>query len=166
MSTEVPDLKAIQAEVERNAENPFNRTSPPESGLGEITNDPIIVKAFGREYPIRKFTLGPLYRALPYIAPMGYALRAATKGDAVDAIVTALSVSGESMIGLISIATQEPIEFLEDKDPLDGLDIVVAIVEKNVDCFFEPENVKRLSAAFDRLTSVIQKHGGATLASS
>ena len=126
----------------------------------KIVNEPVPVKAFGRTYMIGKFTMGPLIRALPHIAPLGYLLRSATKADITDMLVTSLSIGGEPALGLISVATSEPLEWLEDKDPLDGLDVLVTIVEKNADYFFVPANLARLKASFARLESVIQRHGG------
>lgn len=132
-----------------------------QSQLEEALNQPQIVKAFGRNYEISRFTMGPLIRALPYLAPLGYVLRSAAQADATEAIVTALHVSGEPALGLISVATSEPIEWFEDKDPIDGLELLTVIVEKNADYFFEPANVERVKAAFARLQSTIQRHGGA-----
>lgn len=132
-----------------------------ESQLKEALNEPETVKAFGREYQISKFTMGPLIRALPYLAPLGYILRSATLSDVTEALVTALHVGGEPAIGLISVATSEPVEWFEDKDPIDGLELLSVIIDKNADYFFEPANVARVKAAFARLQSTIQRHGGA-----
>ena len=143
------------------------KTKPPVerdelSTLKEVINEPVSVKAFGRKYKIQKFTMGPLVRALPYIAPLGYLLRSAGNADPTDMFVTALSVAGEPALGLISVATSEPVEWLEEQDPLEGLDLLTVIVEKNADYFFYPANLARLKAAFGRLESTIQKHGGST----
>lgn len=138
-----------------------DHTSTEQSHLEEVVNGPETVKAFGREYQIGKFTMGPLIRALPYLAPLGYILRSATIADVTEALVTALHVGGEPAIGLISVATSEPVEWFEDKDPIDGLELLTVIIDKNADYFFEPANVERVKAAFARLQSTIQRHGGA-----
>lgn len=143
---EAPNLSAI--------------ASAPTTEAQQIVNEPVTVKAFGRTYRIGKFTMGPLVRALPHIAPLGYLLRSATKADITELLVTSLSIGGEPALGLISVATSEPLEWLEDKDPLDGLDVLVAIVEKNADYFFDQANLARLKTSFAKLESIVQKHGG------
>lgn len=139
-----------------------------QSQAEEIVNIPVLVKAFGREYEIKRFSLGQFARSLNYITPLSAVLQVWARGqqmeraDWVPAIVGALSMSGDSMIGLISVATYEPIEWLEegDKDPFEGIDLLTVIIEKNLD-FFSEKNINRLVAAVERLTPKIQQlYGG------
>jgi hypothetical protein len=130
----------------------------PSSTAAEIVNFPKRVSAFGREYEIKRFTLGPLIRALPHIAPLGYLMRSVTRADASEILVNALALAGEPALGLISVATEEPVEWFEDKDPLDGLEILTEIVEANVPYFFDSANLERLKSAFARLGKVIEEH--------
>lgn len=145
------------------------KTQEPPTPLHAVVNHPVTVKAFGRKYEIKKFTMGHLVRALPYIAPLGYLMRSAKIEEGQPVLdqyaalfVSALHLSGEPAMGLISVATSEPIEWLEEQDPLDGLELLTTIVEKNVDYFFQPDNLGRIKAVRARLQSVIQRHGGAT----
>lgn len=131
------------------------------SSLTEVVNPPRIVKAFGREYEIQRFTMGPLIRALPHIAPLGYLMRSVTQSDAADILVNALALAGEPALGLISVATSEPVEWFEDKDPIEGLELLTAIVEANASYFFDSANGARIRAAFARIEKVIETHGGA-----
>lgn len=133
-----------------------------EQPLASVVNFPKPVSAFGREYHIKRFTMGPLIRALPHIAPLGYLMRSVTRSDAADLLVNALALAGEPALGLISVATEEPIEWLEDKDPIEGLELLTAIVEANASYFFDSANSERIKAAFARIEKVIEKHGGAT----
>lgn len=126
----------------------------------EIVNFPRSVKAFGREYQIKRFTMGPLIRALPHIAPLGYLMRSIGSSDASDILVHALTLAGEPALGLISVATEEPIEWLEEQDPIDGLEILTATVEENASYFFDSANSDRIKAAFARIEKVIETHGG------
>lgn len=133
-----------------------------ESAINKAANLPVPVSAFGRTFQIREFALGKMVRALPHIAPLGYLMRSATKADATDLLVNALALAGEPALGLISVAIEEPVEWLEDKDPVEGLELLTVIVERNVDYFFDPRNAERMKAAFKRIESLIQQHGGVT----
>lgn len=132
-----------------------------EPALADVVNFPKSVKAFGREYEIQRFTMGPLIRALPHIAPLGYLMRSAQQGELSEILVNALALAGEPALGLISVATSEPIEWLEDKDPIEGLELLTAIVEANASYFFDSANGERIKAAFARIGKVIETHGGA-----
>lgn len=140
----------------------------------DIANIPVPVPAFGKTYQIKRFTLGPAFRALEYVGPFGYLLRtilALPRGEdgnfkidgdrMIDLAVTAISISGPSALGLISVATNEPPEWLEDKDPLEGLDILAAVLEKNLD-FFSPENIEKVTKVLGRLQRAALAYGGST----
>ena len=131
--------------------------------LEEMVNAPIPVKAFGKTYEIKKFGLGQTARALEHIGPIKYVLGELIRpqADVVNILLTALQISGESMLGLISVATSEPVEWLEEQDTMEGLEILTAVVEKNAD-FFSPQNIKRGKEIFARLQSKIPALGGAT----
>lgn len=152
--------------------------APVRSEAEEIVNAPRIVPAFGKSYEIRRFTLGPAFRAAEFVAPFGFLFKTilnfpretddkgrtqikATQDQFIELAVTAISISGPSAIGLISIATGEPIEWLEDKDPFDGIEILSALLEKNID-FFTPENIDRVTKMFGGLQRAILAYGGAT----
>lgn len=136
--------------------------SKPESELQQVVNHPVKVTAFGNTYEIQRFAMGKLIRALPHIAPLGYLMRSVTKADMTDMLVNSLALGGEPALGLISVAIEEPTEWFEDKDPLDGLDLLTAIIEVNASYFFDSANVERIKAAFARIEKVIEQHGGAT----
>lgn len=149
-------------------------TDPQVSQLQEITNTPERVSAFGRTYEIKKFTLGPMTQALEYIGPMGYLLRrltelphdkkgrlTATPEQMMEFAVTAVSVCGPSVFGLVSVATKEPVEWLEEQDAMDGLKIFVKVLEKNLD-FFSRENLDKLTALIGGLQGRLPQLGGDT----
>ena len=142
------------------------------STLKEIVNAPEIIPAFGRSYEIAKFTLGPMTQAFEYVGPMGYLLKklnefprdgagkiVANQQQMLDFAITAISISGPSVMGLISIATKEPIEWLEVQDPIDGIAIFAKVVEKNLS-FFSQENMDRVMLLFNGLAQQIQTPGG------
>jgi hypothetical protein len=142
--------------------------------LQEMVNVPEEIAAFGRTYLIQKFTLGPMTQALEYIGPMGYLLRklgefprdkkgklSLTSEQAVDFAVTAVSISGPSVMGLISIATKEPLEWLEQQEPMDGLRIFAKVVEKNLD-FFSRKNIDQLTGLLNNLVQHVPTLGGST----
>lgn len=130
--------------------------------LPDIVNSPVRVKAFGKEYEVRRFPLGKMQRALEHIAPLGYLMRSATQSDVADILVNALALGGPPAIGLLSVQADEPPEWLEDKDPIEGLELLAAIVEVNARYFFASENVERLKKAAARIQKVIETYGGAT----
>lgn len=181
------------------------RTQPNQAE--EIVNIPVPVKAFGRTYEIKRFSLGQFARSLNYITPLSALLQGLVRSGSlktnlqalteaeqaeldeilasaspafrdrvfgalipqsesdrsewIPAIVGALSMSGDSMMGLISVATYEPIEWLEedDKDPFEGIELLSVIVEQNLD-FFSPEKIAKLKAIVERLTPKINALSG------
>ena len=150
------------------------KLAPEESVLKQLVNAPEMVSAFGKSYEIKRFTLGPLTQAAEYVGPMGYLLkrlmsvskdkdgRPQLDADQImDFAVTAVSISGSSVMGLISVATKEPVEWLNDQDPMDGMRIFAKVVEKNLD-FFTQQNFDNLKAAFAPLMERILKLGGDT----
>lgn len=128
------------------------------SVLTQMVNAPRKVRAFGREYEIKRFTMGPLVRALPHLAPLGYLLRSAPRADIAELLVNGLVLAGEPALGLISVATEEPIEWLEDKDPLEGLELLTEIIEINASYFFDSANVGRIKGAFARMEKIVNEH--------
>lgn len=134
-----------------------------QSVLQELVNAPAHVKAFGKSYEIRQFNLGQTAMALEYIGPLRYVFAELVKpgADVVSIIFTALQFSGESALGLISVATEEPADWLKSQDTMDGLEVLTAVIEKNAD-FFSPENITRVKGMFGRLQSKIPALGGAT----
>jgi len=138
----------------------------------QIVNAPEIVTAFGRTYEIKSFTFGPMTEALDYIAPMGYLLRRLAglpKGvdpktvsdEVLNAVMSALSISGPSIMGLVSIATREPKEWLELQDPMDGLRLFAKVVEKNLG-FFSQQNLDQITKFINGLQGQIPTSGGAS----
>jgi hypothetical protein len=137
-----------------------------ESELKEIVNVPVRVKAFGREYEVKRFALGKLSRALEHIAPLGYLMNSVGQSDMGVLLAQALRLAGDPALGLISVAIDEPVEWLEDKDPIEGFELLTTIVEVNARYFFDSANLDRLKAAGNRIQTVIEKHGGDTSKSS
>ena len=142
--------------------------------LQEAVNIPEQVSAFGRTYEISKFTLGPMTQALEYVGPMGYLLKwvrelprdkkgkiMASEDQTLELAIRAASISGPSIFGLISVATKEPIEWLEQQDALEGLKVFAKVLEKNLD-FFSPENVEQITKLFGGLQRQIPVSGGGT----
>lgn len=134
-----------------------------------IANVPTPVKAFGRMYQIKRFSLYQFACSLNYITPLSALLQGLVRSQSADdrsewipAIVGALSMSGDSMMGLISVATYEPLEWLqhEDRDPFEGIELLSVIVEKNLD-FFSEANIARLTAIVEHLTPKITALYGA-----
>lgn len=150
----------------------MSQESPEDTVLKELVNAPESVSAFGKTYQIKRFTLGPMTEAAEYVGPLGYLLKRLLllpKGvdgkpeisaeQIMDFVTTAVSVSGPSVMGIVSVATREPVDWLYDKDPLDGLRIFAKVVEKNLD-FFTQANFDELKSAFAPLIQRIQKLGG------
>lgn len=142
------------------------------SELKELVNAPELVPAFGRTYEIKRFTLGPLTQAFEYVGPLGYVLKrlmsypvdakgrpVLNQDDVMDLASMALTISGPSVMGLISIATKEPTQWLDEQDPLEGLAIFAKVVEKNLD-FFTPAYTDKLKVMFGGLMDRIPTLGG------
>ena len=143
-----------------------------ESAVSAITNRPEKIPAFGKKYEIKRFVFGQFCDALEYTPPLVPLIMQLSevprnaKGEpdftsqaGMRLMMTALQVSGPSVIGLVSIATQEPREWLEQQDPLEGLGIFIKVVEKNLD-FLSQANVEKLTAMLGGLQQQTQTAGG------
>jgi hypothetical protein len=136
-----------------------------DSQLKEIVNVPEVVKAFGKEYRLAKFTLGQLAAAMEYAGYIGVLIVQAgklppspTTADIISFVTQGIGVSSPAIMGLISIATKEPLEWLEEQDAMDGLEVFAKVVEQNRS-FFTPENLERAKAIFGGLIPAIPEAG-------
>ena len=144
--------------------------SQSQAQLPRILNLPETVSAFGREYQIRRFNLGQLAQALEWAGFIGVlvvqAMKLGTKPteeELVTFIAQGVGVSSPAFLPIISIATQEPIEWLgerdEPEDLIDAVRIFVKAVVKNRD-FFTPANLDRFKAMFAELAPTTPTSGG------
>lgn len=153
---------------------PRKRKAQEESAteLQKVANVPSVVDAFGKKYTIKKFTLGQIAQALGYVGPLQYLIKTIvahveehgriSNAQAIDLILPVLAQSTYSMIGLISVATGEPSEWIEEQDDtIGGIDILTTSVEKNAD-FFSPKNIERLKGMGGRLQAAIPALSGIT----
>lgn len=145
-----------QAQVETTRKPRKRKAQVQDNGATEIqkvANLPVVVNAFGRKYTIKKFTLGQIAQAVIYVGPLQYAVQqiadhkgALSRGQIASIVLASLSQSGYSIIGLISVATSEPSEWIEEQDdPIGAMRILTATVEKNAD-FFSQENIEEIKA--------------------
>jgi hypothetical protein len=141
--------------------------------LKEVVNVPEKVEAFGRKYAISRFALGQVCQAFdfaPYIALVIQEATSFSRDDKGNVAPTqaelmafcgkAVAVCGPAVMGLISIATKEPLEWLEVQDDVvGGIGLFAKVVEKNLD-FFTQENLARLKGMFGGLASKLNPTGG------
>jgi hypothetical protein len=135
--------------------------------LPKIVNLPETVSAFGREYQIGKFNLGQMAQALEYAGYIGVLVVQAMKlgtspseEQLISFAAQGIGISSPAFIPIISIATKEPIQWLEEQDDaVGGLRIFIKAVLKNRD-FFTPENVAQVKQIFAELLPTIQTSGG------
>lgn len=138
--------------------------------LPKILNLPETVTAFGREYQIRRFNLGQLAQALEWSGFIGVLVVQAmkletkpTEEQLVTFIAQGVGVSSPAFLPIISIATQEPVEWLSERDQpedlIDAMRIFVKAVVKNRD-FFTPANIERFKVMFAELAPKIPTSGG------
>jgi hypothetical protein len=134
----------------------------------DLLNTPETVQAFGKTYQIKRLSLIQLTRAAEHMAPLGYLMRSVT-GSEIDIgqmIAQALISAGEPALGLLSVATEEPVEWLEDKDPVEALELLSVVIEKNIRYFFAPGNKTRIEAAYARVKTAVQTASGKSAISS
>jgi hypothetical protein len=138
--------------------------------LPKIVNLPETVKAFGREYQLRRFNLGQLAQALEWAGFIGVLVVQAmkletkpTEEQLVTFIAQGVGVSSPAFLPIVSIATQEPVEWLSERDQpedlVDAMRIFVKAVVKNKD-FFTPANIERFKAMFAELAPTTPTSGG------
>lgn len=137
----------------------------------DLLNTPETVEAFGKKYVIKRFSVGQLTRAAEHLAPLGYLVRSAmatmnSPEQAGELIAQTLSVAGPPALGLLSVATEEPIEWLEEQDPIEALELLSFTVARNARYFFVPANRDRLIAAVQRIKTAMQTASGKSATSS
>jgi high-affinity Fe2+/Pb2+ permease len=142
-----------------------------QSTLQEVVNLPEEVKAFGRTYQIREFSLGQLAQAVEHVGIIGFLIKkfqefpvkdgkiVASQSEIIDILTIALASSGPALMGLVSIATREPTEWLEEQRAMDGVKIFAKVVEKNLD-FFSQSSINEFKEIFDGLSQSVLKLGG------
>lgn len=157
---------------------PVAKPSPEESVLKTLANNPEDVKAFGKTYKIKRFNLGQIVDCTEYAPYIGFLLKQlmATDRDSegkpqlnesqmVDFAASAVNISGPTILGLISIATEEPVEWLREQEGAtvigDMTRVFAKVVEKNLD-FFTQQNLDDIKAAFAPLMQRILQFGGNT----
>jgi hypothetical protein len=144
--------------------------------LPKIVNLPETVKAFAdehgekRQYQIRRFNLGQLAQALEWAGFIGVLVVQAmrlnqnpSEEELVTFIAQGVGVSSPAFLPIISIATQEPVEWLSERDQpedlIDATRIFVKAVVKNRD-FFTPANLDKFRGLFAELAPEIPTSGG------
>ena len=170
-----PEFLIMQTETEIKPKPRASRKRQPkpqpaqETEIEKLVNLPVVVPAFGREYEIGRFSIFQLAQAMTYLGPLQYVVQeiadrreSLSQGQIASVIFGALSISGESMIGLVSVATSEPSEWIgEQKDEIGALRILTATLEKNAH-FFSPENIEEYKALLGRLQQAIPALSGLT----
>lgn len=139
------------------------------SEMQKIANLPVKASAFGKKYEIKRFNLIQIAQALTHITPLQYAIQEManregelSRGEIVSILLASLSISGESIISLVSIATTEPPEWIgEQDDPIGAMEVLTCVVEKNSD-FFSQENMERAKGLLARLQQAIPALSGIT----
>ena len=130
-----------------------------QSPTADLLNVPEVVKAFGKEYQVRRFNIGQLMQAAEHIAPLSYLIQIAQQGDVVGLLMEVLATARKPALGLLSVASEEPVEWLEEQDPIDAYELLAAYVERNARYFFDSENKRRLDAATARIKGAIPASG-------
>lgn len=176
MSAEITDNLNTESATERPPVNIHQHVPRTPTAGEEMVNKGTVVKAFGREYIIKRFSMAQVFSSVEYVAPFGYILESIfalptdergipvmSKQQKSEFVVTALSISGPSCMGLISVATGEPVEWLEmeDKNPIDGLKILSEVLAKNLD-FFTRDNIETVTGLVNNLTSAVAAFSGKT----
>lgn len=130
------------------------QTQPePENLTADLLNVPERVKAFNQEYEIKRFNIGQLMRAGEHIAPLGYLVQFASQADIGGLLTEALTSAGKPALGLLSVAIEQPVEWFDDKDPIEAYELLAAVVEKNVRYFFDCK--QRIDVATARIKKAI-----------
>lgn len=130
--------------------------------MEDLLNTPEPVEAFGKTYQIKRFSLGQIVRAAEHLAPLGFLVRTAMASmqsaeQIGELIAQALMTAGPPALGLLSVATEEPVEWLEEQDPIEAFTVLSFTVEKNARYFFAPANKSRIEAAFARIQQAVKK---------
>lgn len=144
----------------------------PQSGLADLVNTPITVNAFGKIYEIKQLSIGQAFQASAHIARLALAFETwpqimalPTAQERIANIMEVISFSEDSVVGLISVAIHEPAEWVKDQNSMEALDVIAAVVEKNLP-LFSPENIERIKGKFGGLVERMSALGGATSTSS
>lgn len=168
-----PAVVAEVLEMEQERQRRVAESLPPvepstQSPTEQIINAPTRVKAFGKEYEIRQLSIGQVFQASAHIARMALVFQAwgqmqhlETVQERVAGIMEAIGYSGESFVGLISVAITEPVEWVREQDAMEALDVLAAVVDKNLP-LFSPENIERIKGRFAGLQARISELGGGT----
>lgn len=148
---------------------PTPESDLPKSGLTDLVNTPVTVAAFGKSYEIKQLSIGQAFQASAHIARLALAFESwpqimalPTAQERIANVMEVIAFSEDSVIGLISVAIREPdIEWIKRQDSMEAMDVIAAIVEKNLP-LFSPENIERIKGKFGGLLGRISELGGPT----
>lgn len=139
-----------------------------ESDLAGVVNAPTVINAFGRQYEIRQLSIGQTFQASVHIAKMALVFQAwgdiqrlETINEKISGIMETVSFSEDAIVGLISVATGEPVEWVKQQNSMEATYVLGAVIEKNLP-LFSAENIKRVKGMFGGLQARISELGGAT----
>lgn len=132
---------------------------PQESTTPDLLNVPETVKAFGKEYQVKRLSVGQLMQAAEHVAPLSYLIEVAQQGNVISLLMEVLATARKPALGLLSVASEEPVEWLEEQDPIEAYELLAAYVERNARYFFDSENKRRLDAATARIKAAIPLSG-------
>ena len=135
----------------------------PEDQLASIVNAGRQVTLMGESFTVKKFTLGPMTRVMPYLGPLAYVFRQLfdrpkdakgrpiiTDAETLELAVTALSISGESVMGVISVVTNKTPQDLEEADLMEAAEVFGAVIEQNAP-LFSRENLEKLKGVWAKV---------------
>lgn len=146
----------METEVQQTQESPVN----------DVLNVPEVVKAFGKEYQVKRFNVGQLMQAAEHMAPLAYLIEFAQQGNIASLLMEILATARKPALGLLSVASEEPIEWLEGQDPIEAYELLAAYVERNARYFFDSGNRARIDAATARIKRAIPASGGVSFTAS
>jgi hypothetical protein len=119
-----------------------------EDQLSQIVNVGQEVSLMGETFRVKKFTLGPMTRVMPYLGPLAYVFRQIfekpkddkgrpiiSDAEMLELAVTALSISGESVMGVLSVVSGKTQEELEGADLMESAEVFAAVVQQNAPLF-------------------------------
>lgn len=134
-------------------------TETQQASTDDLLNLSETVEAFGKKYEIKRLNVGQLMQAAEHMAPLAYLIEVAQLGNVSSLLMEVLATARKPALGLLSIATEEPVEWLEEQDPIDAYDLLSYYVQRNARYFFDSENKRRIEAATARIKAVIPASG-------
>lgn len=107
------------------------------SDVAKVVPSTLQATCLGETFTLKPFGVRKLQKALPHIAVIGLLLQALEADSSSDPtlMIGLVANGGDSLLELIALAIDKPVDWLDDADPFEVAALALAVAQVNLDFF-------------------------------